>query len=294
MRFLNPKTDFAFKKIFGSEHSHDIVLSLLNALLDLKGDREILKVQILDPYVAPKIKGMKDSFLDVKVKDGTGRQYIIEMQVLNVAGIEKRVLYNACKTYSTQIKSGEAYDHLNDVIALTITDFIMFKGQSDLRTKFKLRDDGGNIYSEDLELVFVELPKFKKTAEDLHSIYEKWLYFLKAAGDLTTVPEVLGEVPAIEKAFEIANKAGLSEEELDDQERREMFIQDQRGVRTKAIQEGIERGIERGRQEGETAAAIRIATALLDLIGDDEVIANKTGLSAGDIDRLRRRKSTIS
>jgi predicted transposase/invertase (TIGR01784 family) len=75
---------------------------------------------ILDPYQAPRIQGIKNSYLDVKATLNTGKTVIIEMQVLNVLGFEKRVLYNAAKAFSTQLKVGEDY-RLNPIIALTIT-----------------------------------------------------------------------------------------------------------------------------------------------------------------------------
>ena len=109
MRFLNPKTDFAFKRIFGSERSHEILLSFLNAILGLQSPYRIVDLTLLDPYLAPKIRGMKDTYLDVRARDEQGQWYIIEMQVLNVAAFEKRVLYNACKAYSGQIQRGEDY-----------------------------------------------------------------------------------------------------------------------------------------------------------------------------------------
>ncbi len=93
MKFLNPKTDFAFKKIFGSEESRDILLSFLNAILNLRSPYQLVDIEILDPYLAPKIRGMKDTFLDVRAKDEKNRWYIIEMQVLNVAGFEKRIFF---------------------------------------------------------------------------------------------------------------------------------------------------------------------------------------------------------
>ena len=106
MKYLDPKTDLAFKKIFGSEQSHDILLSFLNALLDLTGPHQLTDVTILDPYQAPRIEGLKNSYLDVKVLDETGKSYIIEMQVLNVESFEKRILYNACKAYVNRVHQG--------------------------------------------------------------------------------------------------------------------------------------------------------------------------------------------
>jgi predicted transposase/invertase (TIGR01784 family) len=109
MIFINPKIDFAFKKIFGSEDSKDILISFLNALI-YEEQPVIQDLEILNPYLAPKIRGVKDTYLDIKAKikdgDNCDRTVIIEMQVLNVEGFEKRILYNAAKSYSTQLTSG--------------------------------------------------------------------------------------------------------------------------------------------------------------------------------------------
>ena len=250
MRFLNPRTDFAFKKIFGSKESGDILISFLNALLSLKPPHQITSVQILDPYLAPKIRGMKDTYLDVRVEDQNGRDYIIEMQVLNVAGLEKRLLYNICKAYASQLQQGEQYHLLTSVVAVTITDFVMFGELADQTNRFVLRAASNpDVTLDDLELVFAELPKFHKQEDQLESVVDKWFYFMKHAGGLEMVPKTLEAEPAIKKAFEIANKAGLTPEELDDQERREMFIQDQRGVAMHAERRGHQEGHQKGRQE---------------------------------------------
>ena len=130
-----------------------------------------------------------------------------------------------------QLQQGKKYDRLTNVVAITITDFIMFGELADQVTRFMLRAAANpEITLDDLELVFAELPKFHKQEEQLESIEDKWFYFLKYAGDLKMVPKILAEEPAIKKAFELANKAALTPEELDDQERREIFIQDQRGA----------------------------------------------------------------
>ncbi len=145
MRFLNPKTDFAFKRIFGLERRTDILLSFLNAILGLRSPYRIAELTILDPYLAPKIRGIKDTYLDVRAQDEQGKSYIIEMQVLNVAGFEKRVLYNACKAYAGQIQRGEDYHLLTDVIAITLTDFVMFEELPDTVNKFRLRAEEGQV-----------------------------------------------------------------------------------------------------------------------------------------------------
>lgn len=249
MQFLNPLTDYAFKKIFGSAESNDILLSFLNAVLGFAPPYRIAEVRIQDPYLPPSIKGMKDSFVDVRAIDEQGKHYIIEMQIMPVASFEQRVLYNACKKYAGQIASGDDYHLLNDVIALTITDFTMFEHTA-MVSKFKLRDESGQDYSDDLELIFVELPKFRKDESQLADMLDKWCYFLRYAKRLHAIPAALAGEKAIEHAFLIANRAQLSPEELELQERREMFIQDQRGMREKALQDGKLQGLELGLQQG--------------------------------------------
>lgn len=246
MQFLNPRTDFAFKKIFGSADSKDILLSFLNAILNLKSPHHIVDITIVDPYQAPKIAGLKNSYLDVKAEDETGKFYIIEMQVLNVEGFEKRILYNACKGYANQISKGEDYHLLTDVIAITVTNFILFPERSSTINKYKLRADDGDVYSDDLELVFAELPKFTQTEAQLNSIIDKWLFFLKHADDLTIIPDTLSTVPEIQHAFDIANRASWTTKELEEQERFEITIQDQRGAISLAEKKAEARGEARG------------------------------------------------
>ena len=287
MRFINPKTDYAFKKIFGSEQSHEILISFLNAIL-YAGQNKIQQLEILNPYLAPRIRGIKDTYLDVKANLDDSTTVIIEMQVLNVEGFEKRILYNAAKAYSLQLGTGEAYTMLDPVIALTITDFEMFPELNQLISRFILKEKDFLVdYPiHDIELVFVELPKFTKEIENLDTLADKWLYFLKSAKYLQVVPESMNVVPEIRKAFEIANQANLSQDELEDLEKREMFIHDQRNAIKKALKQGLEQGLEQGKNEGRLEAKLEIAKQLLNIL-DDEAIARTTGLNLDEITRLR-------
>jgi predicted transposase/invertase (TIGR01784 family) len=281
MVFINPKIGFAFKKIFGSEGSKDILISFLNALI-YEEQPVIEDLEILNPYLAPKIRGVKNTYLDIKAKitdaeTGEQRTVIIEMQVLNVEGFEKRILYNAAKSYSTQLMAGQGYNLLNPVIALTITDFVMFSELSNVTSKFVLKERDFLIDYPiyDIELIFVELPKFKKQLLDLETIVDKWLYFLSNARSLPDVPAVMDDIPEIKKAFYIANQANLTSDELEDQEKGEIYIQDQRGVVTKALKQGAQQ---------EKAA---IAQKMLLNLMDDRMICQITGLSMAELASLK-------
>jgi predicted transposase/invertase (TIGR01784 family) len=280
MIFINPKTDFAFKKIFGSTQSHGILISFLNGML-YEGHPTIQDLEIINPYLAPKIRGVKTTYLDIKALLNSGETVIIEMQVLNIEGFEKRILYNAAKSYSIQLNTGQDYPTLNPVIALTITDFMMFPEIEPVITRFILKEKDYLIDYPvyDLELVFVELPKFQQPLAALHTLTEKWIYFLQHAQDLRTVPTVMENVPEIQQAFEIANQANLSGEELEELEHQRMFIQDQRGAITKATQQGV--------QQGQQEAQLTIAKRLLSMMEDSQIV-EVTGLPLPAIQALRQ------
>jgi predicted transposase/invertase (TIGR01784 family) len=277
MRFISPRTDFAFKKIFGSSQSKPILISFLNALL-YGGNPVIQDLTILDPYQAPQVKGIKDSFLDVKVTTADNETIIIEMQVLNVLGFKKRVLYNAAKAFSIQLEIGQGYTTLNPVIALTITNFEMFPGRSQIISHYGLQErDDHSLYSDDLQLVFVELPKFKKSLDQLETITDQWLYFLREADSLETVPEVLQRSPPLQQALEIAETSNLSPEEYDLLQRQSFFVFDQQNAIAKAQQET--------RQETTLEVKRELARSLLDVL-EVGTIAEKTGLTIEEINQL--------
>ena len=280
MIFINPKTDFAFKKIFGSQESKPILIHFLNAIL-YQEQPIIADLEILDPYQAPRIKGIKDTYLDVKARLTNDKTVIIEMQVLNLEGFEKRILYNAAKAFSIQLAIGEDYTLLNPVIALTITDFKMFEGKKVISRYVLKERESLTEYSDDIELVFAELPKFTKELPDLETVTDKWLYFLRHARDLTEVPPNMQQIPALEHAFTMANQAALTSEELDALEKREIFLHDSRNAIRRAVRTAIQETEQRVRKERE----IEIARGLLDVL-DLETISQKTGLSIPELQML--------
>jgi len=182
MNFLDVKTDYAFKKVFGSENSKKLLISFLNALVYDNKKIKIKDLSIVDPYHNSIITGVKSSFVDVKAILDDDTKVIIEMQVLNHKGFEKRVLYNAAKNYSIQLNKSDDYHLLNPVIALSIVDFNMFDDSLEVITNFKLLEKKQLLnYNDDIELIFVELPKFTKELDNLENIKEQWIYFVKNA-----------------------------------------------------------------------------------------------------------------
>jgi len=288
MNFLDVKTDYAFKKVFGSETSKTILISFLNALIYSDAKYKIKELTIVDLYNIPMIKGVKDTFVDVKAILDNDTKVIIEMQILNHKGFEKRVLYNAAKNYSIQLNKSEDYHLLNPVIALSIVDFEMFENTTNVTNHFKLIEKEEFInYNDDIELIFVELPKFKKELHQLKNIKDEWIYFLKNAGSLEYIPKDLNT--NIKQALENVNEANLSKEELESQHKRKEFISIQKLAIMKAdedgFEKGLEKGMEKGLQEGAKAKQLEIAKILLSQNVAMEIIIASTGLTLDEINQ---------
>jgi predicted transposase/invertase (TIGR01784 family) len=247
MRFINPKIDYAFKKIFGSEQSQQILISFLNAIV-YDGEKIIQSLTIKNPYNPGQVLSLKDTYLDVKAVLNDGSIVVIEMQVAPMAAFDKRVAYNLSKAYANQLIKGEYYPRLNPAIAVTITDFILLKDSSKIINKFVFQEEEEKklkILEKELRLIFVEIPKFKKSLSELQTLTDKWIYFLKEAATLEEVPENLGEVSEIELALNLASQANMTPEEFEIVDQRGMMLQDERGRITYAEEKGGKRLIMR-------------------------------------------------
>ena len=269
MRFIDPRIDFAFKKIFGSEDAKDILISFLESLLNLEGDRCIKELTLMDPFLAPRIKELKYSILDVKCKDHRGISYIVEMQVQKVSAFLKRIQYNAAKSYVHQVTRGDDYPKLNQIIAITITNFPLFEGfDHPVSHHESMETITGKTYLREILHCFIELPKFTKSLEELSDILDQWIYFIKYAGSLQSVPEQI-RAESIRHAFERAMHANMSMEELELYENAGVAIADAQGALEVAKQEGHEIGHQEGHQEGGASLLLLFLTDKFDNLPDE-------------------------
>ncbi|VAW86627.1 hypothetical protein MNBD_GAMMA16-2149, partial [hydrothermal vent metagenome] len=198
-------------------------------------------------------------------------------QVLNHPGFEKRVLCNAAKNYSIQLQKGEDYTLLNPVIALTLSDFILFEEREETISRFKLIEKESFIeYSDDIELIFVELPKFNKQESELCDVSDKWLWFVKNAGILDFIPTNFEA--ELKAAFNIINEANLSAPELEAQYKRKEFIAVQKHALAAAEEKGVEQGIEQGIEQ--------VAKRMLQQNIAVDIIVQVTGLSRDQIEKI--------
>jgi conserved hypothetical protein (putative transposase or invertase) len=228
MRFIDPKIDFAFKKIFGSSDSKDILINFLNAIL-YEAQPLIEDLEIIDSQPENPTLGAQETRLDVKATINGDRIALVEIQLINVPSFGNRVLYNAAKSYSQQLTGKDRYEKLKTVISLKIADFEMFENQPEFMSRFVFQEKEQQFECPDtaIELVFIELPKFSKELAALETTADQWIYFLKNTSTLETVPETLSAVPEIQKAFRIAREDNFTQEELKELQKQELWIQDQ-------------------------------------------------------------------
>ena len=196
-------------------------------------------------------------------------------------------MYYTSKAYVGQIKKGEDYPKLNQVIFIGILDFNSFEGDNYLTRHLILKRETLNQDLRDLEFNFIELKKFNKQEEHLETIIEKWIYFIKNAGSLAYIPASLSLLPEFSHAFTIANEAGLSLEEQEAQWKRKDFIMLQKGSIELAEKKGMEKGIEKGIEKGMEKRTIEFANEMIKNGESNEKIRKYTGLTDDEIEKLR-------
>jgi predicted transposase/invertase (TIGR01784 family) len=214
-RYLDPKNDLAFKKVFGAEQHKNIPMDFLNAVLNLESDRRIIDLEFLDTWKASKIEARKESLVGVLVKDGRGVKYIIEMQIAKIEGFEKRAQYYAAKTYCSHFRVGGKYQDPKKVVFLAITDYIVFPEKDRYKSDYAILDNHSHEHDlQGFSFTFVELPKFNKTLDELSSIEDQWYYFLKHATESNDINEKLAKHPEIKEAYSALDRYYWTEDEL--------------------------------------------------------------------------------
>ena len=278
MRFVDITNDIAFRKIFGNENRKEALISFLNAVLLLQDAHQIVDVTILNPYQLPALKSGKVTIVDVKARDQSGRDYIVEMQVAKPDGFNKRVLYYAANSYSSQIERGDLYEKLNPVFFIGILDFSITKNTNYISRHLIVDVETGENLLSDIEFNFIELPKFNKKENELDTIIDQWIYFIKNAESLEVIPENVTD-KGLKIAYQNAERYNWSKQELEAYNNIFIREQDDRGRMALAIREGIREGIQENKKE--------IATNLLKAGISVEIAAQSTGLTIAEVQRLQ-------
>ena len=293
-RYLDPKADLTFKKIFGRHP--DLLISLLNALLPLADDEQIQSVEYLPTELVPELYEHKNSIVDVLCRDICGRQFCVEMQMEWTLSFKQRVLFNASKLYVSQAQKAEHYSDLKPVYSLNlVNDYIDRDDPLFIHNYRIVHDRHSDNIIKGLHFTFIELPKFSPQTMLEKRMAVLWLRFLtEITGTTKEVPAELLDNPQINKALEEVEISAFTEEELRAYDKFWDSVRTEKSMLYDSRQKGIEEGVEKGRAEGRAEgmakgrAEERLATAkrLLDMGLSAEQVAQGSDLPLNEVMKL--------
>ena len=317
-RYINFYTDFAFKKFFGTEANKEFLISFLNALLELNGEKEIADLTYLNTEQLGFSNNERRAVYDVYCTTKEGERFIVEMQKAKQENFRDRALYYSSFAIQDQGQKGTKnntvyWDYkLSPVYVIGILDFVMDDSPEKvdhLITKVQLMDDTYEVFYKNLNFIFIEMPKFRKEESELESFMDKWLYAIKNLGKLDDKPTALTEA-IFKRFFEVAEIAAFSKTERYDYEENLKNCNDWFSVMNTAKKDGLEEGeaigIEKGRaegraegeaiglqkgeaiglQKGETIGILKTAKKMKEEGLDVNVISRLTNLSVDKIEKL--------
>jgi predicted transposase/invertase (TIGR01784 family) len=276
-RYLNPYTDFGFKKLFGEEGNKDLLTDFLNQLLPPK--HQIAELHFKNPENLPDLPIERKAIFDIYCKSVTGEDFIVEMQKAKLNFFKDRALFYSTFPIRDQAKKGEWDFKLNAIYYVAILDF-KYDENEEKQKMFRdvaLKDQDGQLFYDKLHFKFLQMPLFNKQEHELTNHFEKWLFFLKNLDSFDHIPSILKE-PIFEKAFNTLEEANLTREQLEQYQKSLLTYWELKGVVDTAYDEGEARGIEKG---------IRLTAQKLKHKGlSVEMISEVTGLSIEEIEGL--------
>ncbi len=291
-KYINLQTDFGFKKIFGSDCNKDLLMSLLKALIPERQDIKDIK------YLNTEYQG--DTFVDrraifdVYCESEDGDHFIVEMQNASQAYFKDRAVFHSTFPIRDQAPKGCWDFKLSNVYTIGLLNFEMDDDSADpdeVRHEVKLMNTKTKrVFYDKLTLIYVIIPRFRKTEEQLETLFDKWMFVLKNMSELTSRPERLQE-RVFKRLFQAAEIAAYSPEELNSYLESVKAMRDMRNVldfsKEEGHAEGLAEGLRKGREEGYAQGVEATARRLLAMGLPTETVADATGLSLDEVNRMK-------
>lgn len=274
MDLLDPRVDFVFKRIFGSENNKDVLLAFLNRIFTEAGEPPLTEIILMNPYTDKDDPLDKQSIFDVYAKTSEGKLIDIEMQLFNKYDIEKRTLFYWSKRYASQLSEGEKYPELEKCVTINILNYAFLKNEQ-YHNVFHLREDRTGIsLIDDIEVHFLELPKLDDRSIPSEGGLINWLLFLKGAD--TSQWEVLKmNEPGLEKAMDTLQYLSQDSEARRLYEARQKYLHDEASM------------VEGAKSAGIIEGKLQVARNLLAMGMDYAVVAKATGLREDEIKSIK-------
>jgi predicted transposase/invertase (TIGR01784 family) len=285
-KYINPFTDYGFKRLFGEEANKDLLLDFLNELLrDEQG--EITSITFLKNEHLGSTELDRKAIFDLYCENDKGEKFIVELQKTKQDFFKDRALYYSTFPIQEQAKKGTLWNfELKAVYTIAILDFVFDEDKKDTdKYKYfvKLSDiETNKVFYNKLTFVYLEMPKFKKTLDEIETHFEKWLYVLRHLNELDKIPPKLTE-RIFKKLFDVAEIAKFNREQLMQYENSLKYYWDLKNSLDTKLREGEEigfkKGIEQGIEQGKQRKTVELAKTMLDKGFDIKTIIDITGLT---------------
>jgi predicted transposase/invertase (TIGR01784 family) len=292
-KYIDPFTDFGFKHIFGTEKNKKFLISFLNDLLELKDKIVDLEYRNLEK-LGLKINDRKAIF-DVYCRDSKDNKFIVELQRSEQRYFKDRSIYYTTFPIQEQAQRGDWDYELTRVYFIGILEFA-FKDtilkDNKYLTKAKIYDcDTKEVFYDKLTYYYLEMPKFRKTEQELSTHLDKWLFYLNNLNELTQIPKVLEKEEIFKEAFDVAEFLALDSDEQFAYQQDLKARWDNKAcldfAKDRGREEGIKEGIKEGKIEGAKNKQIEIAKNLLLAKVDVKTISVSTGLTLDEIENIK-------
>ncbi len=269
-KYINPYTDFGFKKLFGEEGNKDLLIDFLNQLLP--AHHQIADLNFRNTENLADSTAERKAIFDIHCKAISGERFIVEMQKAKVKYFKDRSLFYITFPIRDQAQQGDWNFKLEPIYFVAILDFEYDEAEE--RRKFRrdvaLKDQDGEVFFDKLHFKFLQMPLFNKKENELESKFDKWCYFLKNLENFDHIPSILNE-PIFQKAFGTASLAGLSAEQRDKYEQSLIQYRDLKSALETVVEE----------------REVEIAKIMLADNESNEKIIKYTSLTAEKIEKLR-------
>jgi predicted transposase/invertase (TIGR01784 family) len=279
-RYVNPYTDFGFKKLFGEEANKDLLIDFLNQLLP--NQHQIADLSFRNTEHLPDLPADRKAIFDIYCTAVSGERFIVEMQKAKMHYFKDRSLFYSTFPIKEQAIKGDDWDFkLQPVYFVAILDFI-YDEETDKQKFFRevaLKDQDGELFYDKLHFKFLQMPLFVKKENELVTHFDKWCYFLKNLGNFDHIPAILNE-PIFQKAFHTTELAAMTYEQRSIYERSLLYYLDMKNVVKTAVDEAVEIAIDERN--------IEIAKNMLADNETDAKIIKYTGLTLAQLQELRK------
>ncbi|MEA5139933.1 Rpn family recombination-promoting nuclease/putative transposase [Arcicella rigui] len=287
-KYVNPFTDFGFKKIFGEEASKPLLIDFLNALLPQV--YKIIDLTFKNTEQLGQTEDDRKAINDIYCENERGEKFIVELQKAKQNYFRERTIYYSTFPIGEQAERGEWNYQLKAVYCIGILDFKFDDYKNDAEKHevvhtIKLKNQNGKVFYDKLTYIYLEMPNFKKTESALENRLDQWLYFIKHLEDFQHIPAIFND-EVFSKAFEKAELAKLGQAELDTYEHSLKIYRDLKGVIDTAFDEGKIEGKKEGKVEGKKEGILEIALKMKSKGLSSKDISELTGLDESEIEKL--------